>query len=74
MTRWPYAVLLAVVAVFTSLIAAGSAAEASGGLPVRKNQLHVMTFNLRYASTTTPNSWAERRPVMAACCAANGLR
>lgn len=65
MPRWPYAALLAAVVVFTSMIATGSAAEAAGGLPVRKNQLHVMTFNLRYASTTTPNSWAERRPVMA---------
>ena len=27
--------------------------------------LHVMAFNLRYASDTTPHSWAERRPVMA---------
>jgi endonuclease/exonuclease/phosphatase family metal-dependent hydrolase len=28
-------------------------------------QLHVMSFNLRYASNTEPNSWAARRPVMA---------
>ena len=27
--------------------------------------LHVMSFNLRYASDSTPNSWAQRRPVMA---------
>ncbi|WP_163506243.1 endonuclease/exonuclease/phosphatase family protein [Fodinicola acaciae] len=65
MPRWPYAVMLVAVAVFTSLLTTGSAATASGGLPVRGDQLHVMTFNLRYASTTTPNSWAERRPVMA---------
>ncbi|MEU8225284.1 endonuclease/exonuclease/phosphatase family protein [Kribbella sp. NPDC048915] len=26
--------------------------------------LHVMSYNLRYASDTPPNSWAERRPVM----------
>jgi endonuclease/exonuclease/phosphatase family metal-dependent hydrolase len=26
-----------------------------------------MTFNLRYASSTPPNSWPERRPVMSAC-------
>ncbi|MFE1772742.1 endonuclease/exonuclease/phosphatase family protein [Streptomyces sp. NPDC059008] len=26
--------------------------------------LRVMTFNLRYASDSRPNSWAERRPVM----------
>ncbi|MFD8810725.1 endonuclease/exonuclease/phosphatase family protein [Streptomyces sp. NPDC059627] len=27
-------------------------------------RLDVMTFNLRYASTAEPNSWADRRPVM----------
>ncbi|MFG2192032.1 endonuclease/exonuclease/phosphatase family protein [Streptomyces sp. NPDC048639] len=27
-------------------------------------ELRTMTFNLRYASDTQPNSWAERRPVM----------
>jgi len=27
-------------------------------------RLEVMTFNLRFASTTEPNSWAVRRPVM----------
>lgn len=27
-------------------------------------RLNVMTFNLRYASTTEPNSWTARRPVM----------
>lgn len=30
------------------------------------NELSVMTFNLRYASNTKPNSWPERRPVMKA--------
>lgn len=29
--------------------------------------LTVMTFNLRYASATPPNSWPQRRPVMKAC-------
>lgn len=33
--------------------------------PARGDSLHVMSFNLRYASTTEPNSWAVRRPVMA---------
>ena len=33
--------------------------------PARGDSLHVMSFNLRYASTSTPNSWAQRRPVMA---------
>lgn len=29
--------------------------------------LTVMTFNLRYASSTPPNAWPQRRPVMKAC-------
>lgn len=33
--------------------------------PATGDQLHVMTFNLRFASVTEPNSWARRRPVMA---------
>lgn len=33
--------------------------------PARGDRLHVMTFNLRFASVTEPNSWARRRPVMA---------
>jgi endonuclease/exonuclease/phosphatase family metal-dependent hydrolase len=31
--------------------------------PVTPADLEVMTFNLRYASSTPPGSWAERRPV-----------
>jgi endonuclease/exonuclease/phosphatase family metal-dependent hydrolase len=33
--------------------------------PAQGDSLHVMAFNLRYASDSTPNSWAQRRPVMA---------
>ncbi|GCB89052.1 endonuclease/exonuclease/phosphatase family protein [Streptomyces noursei] len=48
---------------------AGSAAyedrPAYAAAPHDENRsLRVMTFNLRYASDTRPNSWAERRPVM----------
>jgi endonuclease/exonuclease/phosphatase family metal-dependent hydrolase len=32
--------------------------------PAAPSDLNVMTFNLRYASASTPNSWAQRRPVM----------
>jgi endonuclease/exonuclease/phosphatase family metal-dependent hydrolase len=32
--------------------------------PAAAGDLEVMTFNLRYASASTPNSWAQRRPVM----------
>ncbi|HXG48780.1 MAG TPA: endonuclease/exonuclease/phosphatase family protein, partial [Methylomirabilota bacterium] len=41
---------------------AAAAAESPAGPPLR-----VMTFNLRFGSTNSPNSWAERRPVMKAC-------
>jgi endonuclease/exonuclease/phosphatase family metal-dependent hydrolase len=33
--------------------------------PARGDALHVMSFNLRYASATGPNSWRERRPATA---------
>ncbi|MBC9729702.1 endonuclease/exonuclease/phosphatase family protein [Streptomyces sp. TRM68367] len=45
----------------TALSAPPAAAEESGGRPLR-----VMSFNLRFASTTEPNSWTVRRPVMRA--------
>ncbi|MEJ3745981.1 endonuclease/exonuclease/phosphatase family protein [Actinomycetes bacterium KLBMP 9797] len=45
--------------------AATSAMDALAGPPAA-GDLDVMTFNLRYASTTTPNSWAQRRPVLRA--------
>ncbi|MXM66639.1 endonuclease [Streptomyces sp. HUCO-GS316] len=34
------------------------------GRPASAPPLEVMTFNLRVAGTTEPNSWADRRPVM----------
>lgn len=39
-----------------------SACAAAAKLPMK-----VMTFNLRYSSTNSPNSWAVRRPVMRDC-------
>ncbi|MEV2254138.1 endonuclease/exonuclease/phosphatase family protein [Streptomyces sp. NPDC050147] len=52
---------LAAVAVplFTTALAASPvhAVERAG------RRLEVMSFNLRYASTTPPNTWADRRPV-----------
>ncbi len=50
-------------------VTAGLAAQAAGGgdssiTQVTRTELHVMTFNLRYASDTPPNSWPERRPVV----------
>jgi endonuclease/exonuclease/phosphatase family metal-dependent hydrolase len=40
-----------------------NAASASAARPTGRG-LQVMTFNLRFASNTEPNSWAARRPVM----------
>jgi endonuclease/exonuclease/phosphatase family metal-dependent hydrolase len=42
-----------------------SAMDALAG-PATPADLHVMTFNLRYASSNTPGSWAQRRPAMRA--------
>jgi endonuclease/exonuclease/phosphatase family metal-dependent hydrolase len=33
--------------------------------PARGDDLHVMSFNLRFASDTRPHSWPQRRPVLA---------
>lgn len=48
-------------------LTAGPSSAATGGpavTGVAEDELHVMTFNLRYASDTPPNSWPERRPVL----------
>lgn len=44
--------------------AALSAAPASAGERHDSRRLEVMSFNLRFASTAEPHSWAARRPVM----------
>jgi endonuclease/exonuclease/phosphatase family metal-dependent hydrolase len=51
--------VLASAALLFALLALPHAASAE-----RATDLHVMSFNLRYASDTPPNSWPERRPVM----------
>lgn len=43
-----------------------SAGKAAPATEPAGRRLDVMTFNLRFASTTGPNSWAVRRPVMRA--------
>lgn len=48
---------------------APSAMDALAG-PAEPGDLDVMTFNLRYASDSPPNSWAQRRPVTRALLAA----
>ncbi|MCL8009889.1 endonuclease/exonuclease/phosphatase family protein [Streptomyces sp. AS02] len=56
------AVAAAATAPLSSTALPMSAASA-GERPARR-QLQVMSFNLRFASTTEPNSWTVRRPVM----------
>jgi endonuclease/exonuclease/phosphatase family metal-dependent hydrolase len=56
------AILLTIVNLTVSPSLAGTQGPAVTG--VAGDELHVMSFNLRYASDTPPNSWPERRPVM----------
>lgn len=54
-----------------TVLAATVATALLGSLPASAarpgdRRLHVMTFNLRFASTSEPGSWAVRRPVMRA--------
>ncbi len=55
--------VLLLLAVWFAGLKRVSAAEATAG----PDALCVMTFNLRYASPTPPNSWPQRRPVMKEC-------
>ncbi|MEW2298470.1 endonuclease/exonuclease/phosphatase family protein [Streptomyces sp. NPDC006655] len=69
-------VLLAAAVTLPLSSAAVSASSASSAAPRARRtaalaapagpvpRLDVMTFNLRYADTAEPNSWADRRPVM----------
>jgi endonuclease/exonuclease/phosphatase family metal-dependent hydrolase len=50
----------------TALVCGTIWAQAADTVSAGKDSLCVMTFNLRYASTNQPNSWADRRPVMRA--------
>ncbi len=55
-----------------SLLVIGLISSIFWALPTKAQEatsLRIMTFNLRYASTNTPNSWQERRPVMNSCIA-----
>jgi endonuclease/exonuclease/phosphatase family metal-dependent hydrolase len=53
------ALVLAALALLVSAAAPATAARKHSS-----GELHVMSFNLRFASDTPPNSWPERRPVM----------
>jgi endonuclease/exonuclease/phosphatase family metal-dependent hydrolase len=68
MNRYCFFVCLSAMVAFgaqpfrTSAEAAASADADTNSIP-----LCVMSFNLRYASSQSPNSWPERRPVMRGC-------
>jgi endonuclease/exonuclease/phosphatase family metal-dependent hydrolase len=57
---------LAALAALLFVLLATTPADAAGKRSKAANSrdLHVMSFNLRFASDTPPNSWPERRPVM----------
>jgi hypothetical protein len=59
-------VALVALATFALLaFAAAATADAKAKKSKRgSSELNVMSFNLRFASDTPPNSWPERRPVM----------
>jgi endonuclease/exonuclease/phosphatase family metal-dependent hydrolase len=63
--------LLTIVLVAALSMAVAETAAAAPGHngavigPARGESLHVMSFNLRYASDLSPHSWTARRPVMA---------
>ncbi|MEW2403857.1 endonuclease/exonuclease/phosphatase family protein [Streptomyces sp. NPDC046862] len=51
-------------AVLLPLYPAAMTASPAAAAETADRRLRVMSFNLRYASTAEPNSWAARRPVM----------
>ncbi|MFJ8635730.1 endonuclease/exonuclease/phosphatase family protein [Streptomyces sp. NPDC093568] len=57
------AALAAAVTAPLSSTALPTSSASAGERPSRRH-LHVMSFNLRFASTAEPNSWTVRRPVM----------
>ncbi|MDX3005179.1 endonuclease/exonuclease/phosphatase family protein [Kribbella solani] len=69
-TRRRFAALVAAAAAgltLTSGVSQATPTEATGTpatTVTTDTALHVMSYNLRYASATPPNSWPERRPVM----------
>lgn len=74
-TRRRFAALAATVAAGLTLASGVSQALSTGATEstgstdstttaVTDGPLHVMSYNLRYAGNTPPNTWADRRPVM----------
>jgi endonuclease/exonuclease/phosphatase family metal-dependent hydrolase len=58
--RYSAAILIVIVCAFKSLQANAADQGAQTNAP---GTLTVMTYNLRYASTTPPNAWPQRRPL-----------
>ena len=52
---------------FTAIIVAAAEKMPDPETPVPPQSLKVMTFNLRFASPTPPNSWPERRSAVSEC-------
>lgn len=66
-TRRTFTALVAAAAAGLTLVSGVSPAVGetqTADAAVTGGPLHVMSFNLRYASDTPPNTWADRRPVM----------
>lgn len=62
-TRRRFVALVAAAALATTTLTSG-VSQAATGNDTGSGSLHVMSYNLRYASDTPPNTWADRRPVM----------
>jgi hypothetical protein len=66
-TRRTFTALVAAAAAGLTLVSGVSPAVGetqTADAAVTGGPLQVMSFNLRYASDTPPNTWADRRPVM----------
>ena len=62
--RWALLPLLVALVAAGSVATPAAARDATSADTTQPRALHVMTFNLRYASDSSPNSWGARRPVM----------
>ena len=56
-----------VATIHLNAVIAGMSSDTNVTTAAQPLKLCVASFNLRYASTQRPNSWAERRPVMRDC-------
>ncbi len=63
-TRRRFAALVAAAVAGLTLSSGVSQAAPTSAEATAAGPLHVMSYNLRYASDTPPNTWADRRPVM----------